>query len=167
MDAERKQLREWLAWLIRGGGAHWSFEEAIDIPPPKRGARAQRTPYSPWRVLEHMRICQRDILDFSLNPDYEPCSYPDGYWPEGLEPPCDEAWKRSVDRFTADRSEMIELVKDPETDLFAEIPWGDGQNVLREALLVADHNSYHLGQMELVRRLIGAFPDYEEAPDNV
>lgn len=167
MSADR-DLREWLAWQVEGGGAHWGFERAVEaIPPDKRGTRAEGTPYTPWRVLEHMRFCQRDILDFCRNPDYEYADYPVAYWPADLEPPSDEAWEESVRRFKADREAMIGLIEDPETDLKAEIEWGNGQTILREALLVADHNSYHLGQMELVRRLIGAFPDYDEAPDNV
>lgn len=166
--SENAQLRKWLAWQISGGGAYWSFERGVEeVPPDKRGARAEGTPYTPWRVLEHMRFCQWDILDFCRNPDYEYADYPDAYWPAGLESPSDETWEESVRQFKADRQAMVALVEDPATDLYAEIEWGDGQTILREALLVADHNGYHLGQMELVRRLIGAFPDYEEAPDNV
>jgi uncharacterized damage-inducible protein DinB len=162
------ETRKWLLWNLRGGNAHWTFEDAfVDLAPEKRGARAEGTPYSPWRVLEHMRICQRDILEFTIHPDYESPSYPDEYWPDALAPESDEQWDQSIEQFQRDLQSMQELVDDPEIDLFEPLPQGDGQTVMREAMLVVDHNSYHLGQMELVRRLIGAYPDYEEAPDNL
>ena len=162
------EVRKWLLWNLRGGNAHWTFDDAFgDLPEDKRGARAEGTPYSPWRVLEHMRICQRDILEFTIHPGYESPSYPDEYWPDSLAAENEEAWDRSVAEFKQDRGSMIELVDDPQTDLFSPLAHGDGQTVIREAMLVVDHNSYHLGQMELVRRLIGAFPDYDEAPDNL
>ena len=114
-------------------------------------------PYSVWRLLEHMRIAQRDILEFSRNPKHVSPEWPDGYWPQGDAPPDDAAWDRSIKAFRADLKAVEELVTDPSTDLFARIPHGDGQTILREALLVADHNAYHLGQIVAVRRLLGAW----------
>ncbi len=162
------EVRRWLLWNLRGGNAHWTFEDAFgDLPAGKRGARAEGTPYSPWRILEHMRICQRDILEFTVHPDYESPPYPEGFWPEELAPESDEAWDRSMEQFRKDMQSIQDLVDDPQVDLFTPLPHGSGQTVMREAMLVVDHNSYHLGQMEMIRRLIGAFPDYDEAPDNV
>ena len=153
-------LREHLLYLLRGGGAHLDFEKAIaNLPAPLRGAKPPGQPHTPWRLLEHLRICQWDILEFSRNPRHVSPSFPDGYWPRGDTPPDAGAWDRSVAGFRADLKAMQDLVADPTTDLFARIPHGEGQTVLREALLVADHNAYHLGQMVLVRRLLGAWPD--------
>ena len=153
-------LREHLLYLLRGGGAHLDFEKAIaGLPPDLRGARPAGVPHSPWRLLEHLRIAQWDILEFSRNPRHVSPAFPDGYWPQGEAPPDPGAWDRSVDAFRADLRAMAALVADPSTDLFARIPHGDGQTVLREALLVADHNAYHLGQLVVVRRLLGAWPE--------
>jgi hypothetical protein len=153
-------LREHLLYLLRGGGAHLDFEAAIaGLPPELRGAKADGVPHTPWRLLEHMRIAQRDILEFCRNPRHQSPHFPEGYWPAGDAPPDPAAWDRSADAFRADLRAMQELVADPGTDLFAPLPHGQGQTVLREALLVADHNAYHLGQMVVVRRLLGAWPE--------
>jgi hypothetical protein len=153
-------LREHLLYLLRGGGAHLDFEKAVaNLPAQLRGAKPPGQPHTPWRLLEHLRICQWDILEFSRNPRHVSPSFPDGYWPKGDAPPDDGAWDRSVAGFRADLKAMQDLVADPATDLFARIPHGEGQTVLREALLVADHNAYHLGQLVLVRRLLGAWSD--------
>jgi hypothetical protein len=112
-------------------------------------------PHTPWRLLEHMRIAQWDILEFSRDPGHVSPAFPEGYWPEGDAPPEAQAWDRSVRAFRADLQAMQDLVRDPATDLFARIPHGDGQTVLREALLVADHNAYHLGQLVMLRRCLG------------
>jgi hypothetical protein len=153
-------LREHLLYLLRGGGAHLDFEKAIaDLPATRRGGKPPGQPHTPWRLLEHMRICQWDILEFSRNPRHVSPPFPDGYWPAGDGPPDDAAWDRSVAAFRADAKAMQELVADPATDLFARISHGEGQTILCEALLVADHNSYHLGQLVLVRRLLGAWPE--------
>ena len=116
-------------------------------------------PHSPWRLLEHLRIAQWDILEFSRNPSHVSPPWPVGYWPNGDAPPDALAWDRAVDAFRADLAAMCELVNDSATDLFAPLPHGDGQTVLREALLVADHNAYHLGQLVVVRRLLGCWPE--------
>jgi hypothetical protein len=155
-----KALREHLLYLLRGGGAHLNFDAAIaDLPPRLRGVRPPGVPHTPWRLLEHLRIAQRDILEFSRNPKHVSPDFPTGYWPDGDAPPDDAAWDRSVAAFRADLKAMQDLVADPKTDLFARIPHGEGQTILREALLVADHNAYHLGQLVVVRRALGAWPE--------
>jgi len=153
-----RSLRQHLLELLRGGNAHLNFEEALaGLPPNLRGERPHGLPYSPWRLLEHMRIAQRDILEFSRNPKHVSPQWPAGYWPESDAPPDDKAWQKSIRQFRADLKAMQELVEDPAIDLLAPIPHGDGQTILREALLVADHNSYHLGQLVTLRRLLGAW----------
>jgi DinB superfamily len=143
------------------GHAHLDFERAIaDRPAEPRGARPPGLPHSPWRLVEHLRIARWDILRFSVDPDHVSPGFPEGYRPEGDAPPDPGAWDRSVAAFRADLRAMIDLVADPETDLFAPISHGQGQTVLRVALLVADHNAYHLGQLVTVRRLLGAWQDH-------
>lgn len=155
-----KALREHLLYLLRGGGAHLSFDEAVGgVPPEVRGAKVGVTPHTPWRLLEHLRIAQRDILEFSRNPWHVSPDFPDGYWPDGDSPPDEAAWDRSVAAFRNDLQAMQDLVADPDTDLLSPIPHGDGQTVLREALLVADHNAYHLGQLVMLLRCLGAWPE--------
>ncbi len=155
-----KALREHLIELLDGGHAHLKFEAAIaEMPVSLRGAKPPGLPHSPWRLLEHMRIAQWDILRFSIDPAHVSPEFPAGYWPQGDAPPDEAAWDRSVEAFRADLKAMQDLVADPGTDLFAAIPHGQGQTVLREALLVADHNAYHLGQLVAVRRLLGAWPE--------
>jgi hypothetical protein len=154
-------LREHLLYLLRGGGAHLDFEKAVaDLPRELRGGKVENVAHTPWRLLEHMRICQWDILEFSRNPRHVSPSFPEGYWPSGDAPPDPAAWDRSVAAFRADLEAMQAFVADPATDLFTPLAHGQGQTVLREALLVADHNAYHLGQLVLVRRLLGAWPEY-------
>jgi hypothetical protein len=157
-----QSLREHLLYLLRGGGAHLDFDAAIaGLPAALRGARADGVPHTPWRLLEHLRIAQWDILEFSRNPRHVSPPWPNGYWPAGDAPPDPASWDRSVAAFRADLQAMQDLVADPATDLFARIPHGDGQTILREALLVADHNAYHLGQLVEVRRVLGAWPATE------
>jgi hypothetical protein len=154
------KLREHLLYLLKGGGAHLNFDKAIDgLPVELRGAKPTGLPHSPWRLLEHMRIAQWDILEFTRNPRHVSPSWPQGYWPAGDSPPDDTAWDRSVAAFRADLKAMQDLIADPATDLFLPLPHGDGQTALREALLVADHNAYHLGQLVAVRRLLGAWEE--------
>ena len=158
MDGEQA-LRDHLLYLLRGGGAHLDFEAAIaGLPANLRGAKPASLPHTPWRLLEHMRLAQWDILEFCRNPKHVSPDFPDGYWPRGDAPPDAGAWDRSADAFRADLRVMQELVADASSDLFAPIPHGQGQTLLREALLVADHNAYHLGQFVTVRRLLGAWP---------
>jgi hypothetical protein len=154
------RLREHLLYLLKGGGAHLNFDKAIaDLPAELRGAKPPGVPHTPWRLLEHLRIAQWDILEFTRNPRHVSPPWPEGYWPAGDAPPDGEAWDRSVAAFRADLRAMQDLVADPATDLFAPLPHGEGQTALREALLVADHNAYHLGQLVVVRRLLGAWQE--------
>ncbi len=152
-------LRDHLVKLLRGGAAHLDFEAAIaELPVALRGAKLPGVPHTPWRLLEHLRIAQWDILEFSRNPEHVSPPFPEGYWPEGDAPPNPGAWGQSVAGFRADLQAMQDLVTNPATNLFARIPHGQGQTILREALLVADHNAYHLGQLVLLRRALGAWP---------
>ena len=153
-----RALREHLLYLLGGGGAHVSFEETItDFPLELRGVKPAGLPFTAWRLLEHMRIALWDILEFSRSAKHVSPEFPKGYWPEADAPPDDAAWDRSVQAFEADLRAMRRLVKNPSTDLSARIPHGAGQTILREALLVADHNAYHLGQLVLLRRLLGVW----------
>jgi DinB superfamily len=153
-------LREHLVELLGGGHAHLDFEKAItDLPPELRGARHLALPHSPWRLVEHMRIAQWDILRFCIDPAHISPDFPDGYWPTADAPSEVRAWDRSVAAFRADLKAMMDLVTDPGTDLFTPLQHGQGQTILREALLVADHNAYHLGQLITVQRLLGAWTD--------
>jgi hypothetical protein len=155
-----QSLREHLLYLLRGGGAHLDFNAAVaDLPPEARGARTPGSPHTPWRLLEHMRIAQWDILEFCKNPKHISPAFPDGYWPKSEAPPVHKDWDASVASFRNDLEGMCRLVADPEQDLFAPFPHGDGQTLLREALLVADHNAYHLGQMVLLRRTLGVWQE--------
>ena len=153
-----RPLREHLLYLLRGGGAHVDFEKAITgLPAGLRGVKPADLPFSAWRLLEHLRIAQWDIVEFSVNPQHVSPAWPEGYWPQDDAPPSDAAWKKSVQQFRRDLKRMQDLVANPHTDLYTPIPHGDGQTVLREALLVADHNAYHLGELVMLRRLLGAW----------
>jgi DinB family protein len=155
-----RSLRQHLVDLLRGGNAHAKFDEVIARVPQKlRGQKPPGFPHSPWMLLEHLRIAQRDILDFSRNKNHVSPNWPDGYWPRTEAPPRSAAWSASVSDFRKDLKAMQSLVANPKTDLHARIPWGEGQTILREALLVADHNAYHLAQLVDVRRLLGAWPE--------
>jgi len=153
-------LRAHLLELLRGGHGHLTFDDAVrDLPPDLRGKAPRGSPYTAWQLVEHMRIAQEDILRFSRNTDgaYEALEWPDGYWPKTKGPRDDTAWEASLSGFRADRKAMEALVGDPAQDLFLPFPWGDGQTLVREAMLVADHTAYHLGQLVLLRRLLGAW----------
>ncbi len=155
-----KLLREHLVYLLKGGGAHVHFEDALAaFPESKRGVFAKGLPHTGWQLLEHARIAQWDILEFSRNAKHVSPDFPGGYWPKTPLPPSEAAWEKSWKSFQTDLKEMIALVKNPKTDLYAAIPHGDGQTILREALLLADHNAYHLGQIVDLRRALGAWPE--------
>ena len=157
-DAADRSLRKHLVELLEGGHAHVDFEKAIGgWPAPLRGVKPEKLPFTAWRLLEHLRIAQWDIVEFSVNPQHQSPDWPEGYWPEGDARPSDAAWKKSVRQWRKDLERMKDLVNDPGTDLHAAIPGGDGQTVLREAMLVADHNAYHLGEFVFLRRLLGAW----------
>lgn len=148
-------IREHLCDLMRGGGAHVTFEEAFgDVPEGKRGVRPAGLPWSLWELLEHVRIAQWDILEFSRDSKHVSPPHPAGYWPGAAAPASPADWGKSYDRVLADRAAMEALVRDPKNDLLKPFPWGDGQHLLREATLVADHNAYHIGQAIAVRRLL-------------
>jgi hypothetical protein len=149
-------LREHILYLLRGGGAHLNFEAAIKgIPVALRGKRPKGASHSPWELLEHMRLAQWDILEFSRDAKHVSPPWPEGYWPEKSAPPSPAAWSRSVRAFREGVEAMCALVESPSTDLFAPIPHGTGQTILREALLLADHNAYHLGSLVAVRQSLG------------
>ena len=150
-------LREHLVTLLQGRGAHVPFERAVaDVPEELRGVVPEGAAASLWEQLEHLRIAQWDILEFSRDAAHVSPRFPDGYWPATAVPP-EGAWQSSVERFLADRAAMAALVSDPGSDLYAPFAHGSGQTLLREALLVADHNSYHAGQIVLLRKLLGCW----------
>ena len=151
-------LRRHLLELLNGGHAHADFDAATrNMPASARGKRPKGAEHSPWEVLEHLRIAQWDILEFSRDPRHKSPNWPGGYWPEKPAPPDAKAWDKSARAFRRDLKAMCDLVADPKTDLHAKIPHGAGQTILREALLAADHNAYHLGELVLLRRMLGAW----------
>ncbi len=150
-----KALREHLIKLLDGKQAHVDFDSTVDeLPNELRGKKPEGAPYTPWQLLEHMRIAQQDILEFSRNAEHVSPEWPEGYWPPSEAPADEAAWDKSVNDFRADLQAMKDLVTNPATDLYAGIPQGTGQTILREALLVVDHNAYHLGQIVLLKRLL-------------
>ena len=149
-------LRKHLLELLEGGHAHATFDQVMeDFPAKYRGEIPSGLPHSAWMLLEHMRIAQWDILDFSRNPKYKGMKWPAEYWPKERAPRNALEWEKSVHAFHGDLEAMKKLVSDPKTNLFAKLPWGEGQTVLREAMLVADHNAHHLGQLIDVKRVLG------------
>jgi DinB superfamily len=151
-------LRQQVVNLLTSKNAHADFEAAIkDLPANLRGKRPKGAEHSPWEILEHLRIAQWDILEFSVNPKHKSPEWPKGYWPKAQAPASAAEWDRSVKSFRKDLKKLCDLVASESTDLFAKIPHGDGQTILREALLAADHNAYHVGELVLVRRLLGAW----------
>jgi hypothetical protein len=152
-------LRQHLVDVLKGGSAHVQFMDGLEgFPPNKRGTFAPGLPHTGWQLLEHARIAQWDILEFCRNPRHESPGFPEGYWPKTPGPPTDAEWDKSVQSFQHDLDDMVDLLKNPRTDLFAKIPHGDGQTILREALVLADHNAYHLGQLVDLRRALGSWP---------
>jgi len=150
----RAQLAKALDW----GEAHADFDKAVkDFPAELRGRKVQGLPYSAWQLLEHLRITQHDILDFSRNAKYKEIKWPDAYWPAAAEPPDDKAWDKSVAAFRRDRTAVKKMAADPALTLTKKIPHGDGQTYLREILLVLDHNAYHVAELVMLRRLLGAW----------
>lgn len=160
MNEATTALRDHLVRVLDWEDAHVSFVRALEgVPADKRGARAAGFEHSLWQLVEHIRIAQDDILRFSRNFDgaYESPEWPDGYWPAAPTPRTDAEWEESLRGYRADRSAMEAMVADPVRDLTAPFPWGDGQTLLREAMLAADHTAYHVGQLVLLRRLVGAW----------
>ena len=150
-------MRNHLVAMLEGGHSHDPFEKALsDWKPELRGVRPAGGNHSPWELLEHMRIAQWDILEFSRSARHVSPKWPDGYWPETVEPPSEDAWDESIEWYAGDRQLMIDLILDPKVDLHARIPHGDGQTVLREAVTLATHNSYHIGQLMTLKRILDA-----------
>jgi uncharacterized damage-inducible protein DinB len=151
----RNQLAAMLAWK----DAHVDFDAAVaGIPAEVRGTRPANLPHSLWEVVEHLRLAQHDILDFCLNPGYEEMTWPDDYWPSTQEPPGESSWEKSLAQYREDRARLQKMAGDPAVDLTARIPHGQGQTYLRELLLVADHAAYHVGELIVLRRLLGVWP---------
>jgi hypothetical protein len=149
-------LRNHLVYLLKDGGAHVDFDAALgDWPVQLAGAKVANFPHTAWMLLEHMRLAQRDILEFSRNSKHVSPKWPEGYWPTSEAPPNEKTWKASMAAFKKDLGAMERLVANRGVDLYARIPWGEEQTLLREALLVADHNAYHLGQIVMLRKCIG------------
>jgi hypothetical protein len=155
-----RELRKQLAQLLRGGQAHVNFNDALDgLPAKKRGVLAPGLAHTAWQLLEHARIAQWDILEFSRNAKHVSPDFPEGYWPKTPIPPNAAAWDRSVRELERDLKQMVALVKNPKTNLHAAIPQAGGKSILREALVLADHNAYHLGQFVDLRRALGTWPE--------
>lgn len=157
---ESQELRTQLVALLDGGQAHVTLADAVkDFPVKLRGVVPEGLPYSAWQILEHLRIAQKDILDFSAPPTggYQAMAWPDAYWPKTPAPASTEAWDRSIAAIEADLDKFKQLILKPRADLAKPFLWGTGQNLLREALLIADHNAYHIGELIVLRRLLGAW----------
>jgi hypothetical protein len=156
---EIDSLRRHLADLLTGGNAHVDLDGALKgLPAKLRGVKPKGAPHTAWQLVEHIRIAQWDILEFSRNRKHVSPAWPDGYWPKSEAPPSGASWNKSVRQARADLEAMQKLVASKKSDLFRPIPHGDGQTLLREALLLADHNAYHIGQLVLLRRLLGGWP---------
>ncbi len=155
-----QQLRDHLLYVLRGNGAHISFADlTADFPLDRINEKVPGVPYTAWQLLEHLRIAQWDILEFSRNADHVSPDFPGGYWPAAGMLASPYEWRQSIESFNAKLHELIEFVNDPALDLFARIDHGTGQTLLREALLVADHNAYHLGALALLKRVLTGEPE--------
>ncbi|MGH9745348.1 MAG: DinB family protein [Candidatus Acidiferrales bacterium] len=153
-----KALRDQLVKLLTNSEAYAQFDAAVrGMPANLQGKRPEGAQHSPWQILEHLRIAQWDILEFARNAKHKSPDFPSGYWPAKPEPPDEKAWDKSVHAFKSDLKALCDLVANGSTDLYAKIPHGDGQTILRQALLTADHNAYHLGELVLLRRMLGAW----------
>jgi len=151
-----KPLRDHVLFLLKGGGAHASFDDTLkDWPLEFAGIKVANFPHTAWMLLEHIRLGQWDILEFSRDSKHVSPKWPEGYWPASATPPGEEGWRASMAACEKDLGAMERLVADAKVDLYAKIPWGDGQTILREALLLADHNAYHLGQLMMLRKSLG------------
>ena len=152
----RKELIKQLKELILKGNAHVSLDDALkNVPLNKAGILPAKLPYTIWQLVEHLRLAQWDILEFSRNPDHKSPKWPEGYWVRGKKPRDGAAWRKSINQIKKDRKDFVALLDNEDVDLYTPFPHGSGQNLLREALLIADHNSYHTGEILVVRRLLG------------
>lgn len=155
MDSLRKHVLN----LLRGGSAHLSFDDLVNsFPVDLCSRRVEGLPYTAWQVLEHMRLAQWDILEFSRDPNHVSPEFPKGYWPKPDELGSRDLWQKTIDEFRKDREQMEALVENESTDLYAKIPHGEGQTILREALVLADHNAYHLGVLAVMARIVKSVP---------
>jgi len=153
---QHKVLIDELIKLLEGGSAHASFDEALDgLPEELRGKKVDKLPYSIWQLVEHIRIAQWDMVKFSKHEQHISPPWPEGYWVKEVAPEDDEVWERSIQQINDDRSDFIELLESG--DIYQKIPHGDGQSILREALQIADHNAYHVAEIIIIRRLLGAW----------
>lgn len=151
-------VREQLLALLIGGNAHMTFEQAVaDFPAEHYNTRPPNITYTPWHILEHLRIAQWDIFEFIRNPNYESPQWPEGYWPHPSEMTDPEGWERTISAFLADLGSLRQIVKNPDTDLYAQIPHAKGYTIFREILVVADHNAYHIGEFGVLRQVMGTW----------
>ena len=156
MDNQNKKLVAELSKLLLGGSAHAGLKEALaGLPAELRGVKPDNLPYSIWQLVEHIRIAQWDMLNFCIDPDHQSPKWPDEYWPKETAPADDDAWKDSIKQINSDTDEFISLVE--KSDLYEPIPGGNGQTVLQEALQMADHTAYHIAEIIIIRRLLGAW----------
>lgn len=154
-----KIVREQLLALLRGGNAHLSFDQAVaDFPMDQINTEPPNVPYTPWHLLEHLRLAQWDILEFIRNPDHISPSWPEGYWPTRDERADEIRWQKTIGYFQTDLKALQDLVADQQTDLYAELPHAPGYNILREILVVADHNAYHIGEFAILRQVMSTWP---------
>jgi len=154
-SSQNAALREQLLTALKGDQSHIDFEAAIaDFPVKHAGTKPHGVPHSAWQLLEHLRLAQHDILEFSRNPHHKSPKWPEGYWPATDAPPDAHAWEESVKAFRRDFAEMTGLISDTNEDLYKAIEGGQGQTLLREALVLAAHNSYHLGQLEFLKKML-------------
>jgi hypothetical protein len=160
MKTDQEKLVTELVALIEKGNAHVTFEEAIaGLPADQRTVVPKNLPYSIWQLVEHLRISQKDIVEFSASDKFETLIWPDDYWPKDIVAyVSDEAWEKSLEEIRADRNRFFDLLRKKEDDIFEAFQWGNGQSLLREALLIADHNSYHIAEIVVVRRLLKSWP---------
>ncbi|MBO0796508.1 MAG: DinB family protein [Ktedonobacteraceae bacterium] len=162
MDTDQV-VREHLRNLLLGGNAHMTFDDAVaDFPAEHFNTRPPQVTYTPWHILEHLRITQWDILEFIRNPHYVSPQWPEGYWPAPSARTDRHGWEQTLASFRADLQTLIQMVDDPETNLYQTLPHGEGQTILREILLVADHNAYHIGEFAILRQVMGTWPPGHE-----
>ena len=160
MTARLDPLRKELAFQLNGGNAHASLEKVVaNFPARHQGTTPPGLPFSAWQLLEHIRLAQADMLEFCTNSKYREKRWPDDYWPKSPAPPNAKEWSASIKAIQSDRKKFIELLSDPKADLFTPFSWGDGQTLFHEACLIIDHNSYHLGEIVTLRRLLGIWPN--------
>lgn len=158
MATSDRVVRDEALFLLRRGNAHLSLDEAVaDFPMARINERPPHVPYSSWHLLEHLRLTQRDILDFIRDPDYQERQWPDDYWPAPAATTDAAGWDHTLAAFRADAAALAALADDPDRDLHAAISWGDGQTLLRELLVVADHNAYHVGEFAILRQVMGTW----------